>query len=58
MYTYINNFCHEIQCLIVKEWINIKHKVHDLFSVLIVPIFPNWKSFLINCPCILSTEFT
>ena len=31
MYTYINNCCHEIQCLIVKEWINIEHEVHDHF---------------------------
>ena len=31
MYTYINNFCHEIQCLTVKEWITIEHEVDDNF---------------------------
>ena len=58
MYTYINNCCHEIQCLIVNEWINIEHKFMIISSVLTVPIFPNWKLSLINCPCISSTALT
>ena len=31
MYTYINNYCREIQCLIVKEWVNVEHEVHAIF---------------------------
>ena len=58
MYTYINNFCHKIQCFIVKEWINIEHEVHDHFFCAKLPIFPNWKLSLINYPCISSTELT
>ena len=57
MYTYIHNDCHEIQCLIVKKWINIEHEVHDhVFCANSTNI--SKLEIVFDCPCISSTERT